>query len=262
MRRSLLFVLLALLPLGLIAAAEVPPALDIPTTEAPTAAPQSLDAERVKRGNAVYDRYCISCHGVEGDGRGYSAPWLDPAPRDFTRGVFKWRSTPSGSLPTNEDLMRTLTVGLFHTNMPSWGVLGERNLRDVVEYLKTFSPAWKEQAPAAPIQIPAEPTNDAVSREKGGEVWTRLACASCHGATGKGDGPSGSTLVDDWGHKILPHDFTRGHYLKCGDRSEDLYRVFMTGMSGTPMPSYAESLSPAEAWSLVHYVQSLVHEEP
>ena len=56
-------------------------------------------AGNAKRGKALYERYCIFCHGVDGDGRGESAPYLDPKPRDFTKAMFKCRSTPSGSLP-------------------------------------------------------------------------------------------------------------------------------------------------------------------
>src|SRR3984893_10120570 len=51
-----------------------------------------------------YRRYCVGCHGELGDGNGENFPWLDPKPRDFTLGVFKWRSTPTGTLPTDEDL--------------------------------------------------------------------------------------------------------------------------------------------------------------
>src|SRR5215470_12989346 len=65
--------------------------------------PTAPDPARARRGAIVFDRFCVSCHGVHGDGRGYSSPYLDPAPRDFTRGIFKWRSTPSDSLPTDAD---------------------------------------------------------------------------------------------------------------------------------------------------------------
>jgi len=64
-------------------------------------------------------------------------------------------------------------------------------------------------------------------------------------------------LKDDWGNKTVPYDFTSGANLKCGDRPEDLYRVFMTGLSGSPMPSFADSLTPADAWNLVHFLRSL-----
>ena len=219
--------------------------------------PTAPDPERARRGQAVFERFCISCHGAHGDGRGYSAQWLDPAPRDFTGGIFKWRSTPSGTLPTEGDLVRTVSRGLSHTNMPSWAPLGGRAVRDVVEYVKTFSPRWQRESPGEPIKIPPAPPEDEASRRRGAELFTQMGCFSCHGEKGKGDGPSMPTLLDDWGHKIVPYDFTGGTSLKCGDRPEDIYRVFMTGLTGSPMPSYDGQLSPDDAWHLVHFLQTL-----
>jgi cytochrome c oxidase cbb3-type subunit I/II len=247
MRRAL-----ALLLLPVVALAQTP------TEPGPAAPPPvPIDARLTGRGERVYGRFCVSCHGERGDGHGPSAPWLDPRPRDFTRGIFKWRSTPSGSLPTDADLMRTVRSGLYHTNMPSWEVLGDRNLRAAVEYLKTFSPVWKQQGPAAPITIPPEPADDAASRKRGGELYQTLGCFNCHGPQGRGDGPAVADLKDDWGYKITPYDFTSGGHLKCGDRPADLYKVFMTGLTGTPMPSFADTMSPEDAWNLVHFLRSL-----
>ncbi len=237
---------LALLPLAALAQGPGPAPL-----------PSAPDPARARRGAEVFERFCVSCHGKHGDGRGYSAQFLDPAPRDFTGGIFKWRSTPSGSLPTDEDLVRTVSRGLAHTNMPSWAPLGERAVRDVVEYVKTFSPRWQTERPGEPIKIPPEPPDSAESRKRGAELYQQQGCFNCHGAKGKGDGPSMPTLLDDWGHKIVPFDFTGGVRLKCGDRPEDVYRVFMTGLTGSPMPSYDGQLTPDEAWALVHYLQTL-----
>ncbi len=220
--------------------------------------PRPIDTSKADRGRDVYGRYCISCHGGDGDGRGYSAHWLDPAPRDFTGAVFKWRSTPSGALPSEEDILRTLKGGLYHTNMPPWAVLGERDLRDVVEYLKTFSPRWRNEPVPTAIVIPLEPPDTRESRAAGAEVYKSSGCANCHGEQGKGDGPSAAELKDDWGHRIAPFDMTRSEFLKCGGSPKDVYRVLMTGLNGTPMPSFADQLKAEEAWQLVHFVRSVV----
>jgi len=222
-----------------------------------TTPPRPPDAARASRGKLVYERYCISCHGEHGDGRGYSAKWLDPRPRDFTRAIFKCRSTPSGTLPVDDDLIRTMDEGLYHTNMPSWKVLGDRQLRDVIEYVKTFSPRWREEGPGEPIQYVREPADDASSRKKGQQIWNALACVNCHGQTGKGDGQSVPTLFDDWGFHITPFDFTSSPHRKCGSGDKDLYRTFLTGMNGTPMPSFADTISPDDAWHLVHFLKTL-----
>jgi mono/diheme cytochrome c family protein len=208
-------------------------------------------------GKALYERFCISCHGERGDGRGYSAQWLDPRPRDFTKGVFKCRSTPSSALPLDADLLRTLRAGLPHTNMVSFKVLGDARLLSLVEYVKTFSPRWKEEQPAAPVPEVPEPPDDDASRKKGLAVWNAQACANCHGQTGKGDGSSAPTLVDDWGFPARPFDFTSSPRRKCGDTPKDLYRTFLTGVAGTPMPSYLDTIAPEDAWHLVHYLKTL-----
>lgn len=225
--------------------------------EKPPNPPRPLVESRVERGRHLYDRFCISCHGEQGDGRGYSAQFLNPQPRDFTRAVFKCRSTPSGTLPVDDDLMRTLREGLYHTNMPSWAVLGESNMRDVVEFLKTYSVRWKEEGPGDPIAYAPEPPDNADSRKKGQSVWNAQACFNCHGQTGKGDGASVSTLFDDWGNHIVPFDFTSSPHRKCGNTDRDLYRTFLTGMNGTPMPSFADTVSPEDAWHLVHFLKTL-----
>ena len=229
----------------------------LPAAMALASPPRPLDEARISRGQRVYQRFCFSCHGEEGDGHGYSAQWLDPRPRDFTRAVFKCRSTPNGTLPIDDDLLRTLNEGLYHTNMPSWAVLGESNLRDVIEYLKTFSPRWKEEAPGDPIVFAPQPADDDGSRKKGQAVWNAQACFNCHGQGGKGDGPAVSTLFDDWGNHTVPFDFTASPHRKCGNTDRDLYRTFITGLNGTPMPSYAETMSPEEAWHLVHFLKAL-----
>jgi mono/diheme cytochrome c family protein len=219
--------------------------------------PVPIDQKLASKGEAVYTRWCVSCHGELGDGRGYSAQWLEPRPRDFVSGIFKCRSTPSGTLPTDDDLLRTLNVGLYHTNMPAWAVLGERQLRAVIEYVKTFSPKWKEEGPGVPIVIPPEPANDEASRKRGRIIWKNNQCEKCHGPEGKGNGASAPTLRDDWGFPDQPFNFASSDKRKCGTTNADLYRTFMTGVNGSPMPSFGDSISQQDAWDLVHYVLSL-----
>ncbi|HEV3214809.1 MAG TPA: c-type cytochrome [Vicinamibacterales bacterium] len=213
------------------------------------------------RGADVYRRYCITCHGERGDGAGEFAPYTVPKPRDFRQGTFKWRSTPSGSLPLVSDLEHTIRNGVYWTAMPSFFPLSERARRDVIAYIQTFSPRWKSDEAAMPLQIAPEPAHTPESVAKGRTVYEKQNCAQCHGDGGAGDGPAAKTETDDWGNPILPFDLTKGH-MKGGTTGADLYRVFMTGLNGTPMPSFSESIAPDEAWDLVHYIQSLAVTRP
>jgi cytochrome c oxidase cbb3-type subunit 2 len=220
------------------------------------------DVGDVHQGKVVYEQYCALCHGEQGDGKGHYSEDTTPVPRDFRQGTFKWRSTPSGSLPTDADLEKVLVNGLFGTSMSSFSTsLTHRQRLDVIAYIKTFSPRFATEKPEAPITIPPEPAYTAESVTRGEAVYQKFNCAQCHGDGGHGDGPSADDLKDDWGNEIVPYDFTEGH-VKCGNNGSDIYRVFIGGLNGTPMPSFADSISPAEAWDLVHFIQSLSPDYP
>ncbi|MEW6268706.1 MAG: cytochrome c [Thermodesulfobacteriota bacterium] len=223
--------------------------------------------ELLAHGRVVYDTYCVGCHGPDGDGKGPAAAMLLVKPRDFTSGLYKFRSTPNGTLPTDADLLRTVTLGVNRTSMPEWSLLPERERVAVVEYVKSFFPAWREQGAGTPIFIPEPPATlgSAESVARGRELYELLECGRCHGAAGRGDGPSAATLAaDSWGNPQKPFDFTKGA-LKSGAAPQDVYRTFMTGLNGTAMPSYAdvfdnpdgESIRPGDAWNLVSYILSL-----
>lgn len=209
-------------------------------------------------GKDLFRRFCIGCHGKDGDGNGENAPYVDPKPRDFTLGIYKCRSTPTGSLPLDEDLFHTIGRGVDTTAMPSWNPLTNQQRADLVAYIKTFSPRFHEEKPDAPIKVTPETADTAESRKRGEVLYqATLKCVQCHGETGKGNGPSASTLRDDKDNPIIPYNFTALNRFKCGDTNEDLYRIFMTGLDGTPMPSFADYVTPDQAWDLVHYLRTL-----
>ena len=124
-------------------------------------------------------------------------------------------------------------------------------------WIKHFSSRWQTEKPGTPIEIPTEPdvTSDRV--KAGREVYNRIQCWKCHGAEGKGNGPSASTLQDDLGRPIQAYNFAEGGRFKCGSTDQDLYKIFMTGLDGTPMPSFSDNIKPDEAWDLVFYLRSL-----
>jgi cytochrome c oxidase cbb3-type subunit 2 len=209
-----------------------------------------------------YRRYCVGCHGELGDGNGENAKWYDPPffpkPRDFQLGVFKCRSTPSGTLPTDEDLYNTIARGMDRSTMPQWSTFTNIERANLVAWIKHFSPRWQTEKPGTPITIPPEPEVTPERIKAGREVFARVSCWKCHGVQGMANGPSAPTLTDDLGRPIEPFNFTAGARPKCGDTDQDIYRIFMTGLDGTPMPSFADTVKPDEAWDLVFYLRTFM----
>jgi DMSO reductase family type II enzyme heme b subunit len=212
-------------------------------------------------GKALYERYCVQCHGAEGKGDGPAADLVYPRPRDFTLAIYKVRSTPSGGLPTDHDLFRVISEGLPGTSMPAWKkFLGDAERWQLVHHVKTFDTLeiFKDEAPKEEVSIAGAPavTPELVARGKA--IYQDKKCWQCHGALGRGDGESAEGMKDEWGHPIRPVNFTKGWRYRGGDRIEDIYRTFTTGFNGTPMPSFVDAIPAAEdRWALAAFVKSL-----
>lgn len=212
-------------------------------------------------GKDTYKKYCSPCHGEEGKGDGPLARSMLPKPRDFTRGAYKFRTTPSGSLPTDEDIYRTISYGVPNSTMIPWDILTEEQRLSVIPLLKSFSEAFEVRKPDAMVDVGLEvrPTERTIAEGK--KIYEeKLECWKCHGVEGRGDGPSAGEQEDDFGFPIKPFDFTTGKF-KGGNSSRDVYLRFTTGLNGTPMPSFAKELSDEQRWYLTHYVMSLVKPE-
>ena len=246
-----------------------------------------IDVARVESGERAYQTHCGGCHGTEGDGGGPAARYLNPRPRNFRRGVFKFTSTASNQRPTRADLFSTITRGLEGSSMPDFRLLSEELRHDLSEYVRylalrgefeqlALDLSWDEEEPAdleeafeivtdnwkrSDAVYPAAPETpfDAESVARGREVYLdagRANCAACHGDEGLGDGPSATAFEDGWGYRVQPRDLTTGVF-RAGTTSADLYRSIASGINGTPMPAFGGSLTPEEIWDVVHYVQSL-----
>lgn len=224
--------------------------------------------EWIRYGKTVYERRCLGCHGVKGDGNGPAAAFMQKdRPRNFTLGVFKFRLTPSGSLPDDGDLLRTITRGVRGTSMPSWHELAQKDSLAVIQYIKYELSAdrsdpkkpylyFVEEPPKAPIFIGQPPAPSAQMVDRGRQVWQSAKCWECHGQTGKGDGEKAAGLTDDLKFPIPPANLTTGQF-KSGPTVTDIFRTMSTGLSGTPMPSYSDSLSVEDRWALSYFVLSL-----
>lgn len=244
-------------------------------------------ATNLEAGKQLYTQHCTHCHAENGDGKGASAPVVYPKPRDFTTGIYKFRTrheTANGNkLPADEDIFRSINEGLHGTSMPGWGkLLSKAQIWQLVHYIKTFAPVFQDDTPGAPLDFSGEIPFSPASIAKGKELYHKtFECYTCHGIAGRGNGQQAlDGLKDDWGERIWPANLTRPWTYRGGSSRRDIFRNIALGIAGTPMPAFAdpdpmaaareatdaESRKEAEAlarqvreniWHTVNYVQSL-----
>ena len=211
-------------------------------------------------GKQIYSQQCTACHGPQGRGDGEAAYLLYPKPRDFVAANFRLISTWDG-VPTDEDLFNTITRGMPGSAMPSWGHLPVEQRWALVYYIKSLSEKpLTVRAPKQPaadgsggegiVQVPpAAPYNEA-AKARALELY-KDACASCHGATAKGDGTQ--EQIDAEGYPTRPRDLTLGVF-KGNPDPVSLYRRIVAGIPGTPMPT-SDWAYGADGWHLVNLVR-------
>lgn len=233
--------------------------------------PDRLTAQDTTAGKQVYQKWCAGCHGDNGAGDGEAARYMLPRPRDFTGAIYQIRSTASGELPTDADLMRAIDEGLPGTAMPGWKTrLSTRERRDVAAYLKTFSTFFADTTiRPQPLDFGRAPGGggSAEALRVGRLFYDSIQCWKCHGQEGRGDGPSSPTLKDDAGLPIFAADLTENWRFNGGGSVEDIYHRFRTGLDGTPMPSFSDLLdqkflTDEQLWRLAQFVRSLSPDEP
>lgn len=233
-------------------------------------ASSALAQTDVEKGKAVYERLCAFCHGPEGAGDGPAAQYLNPAPRDFTMGLYKWKSTPFDEYaPTDADLQRMISGmrshdsvegwdGMNNTSMPGWSdLLGKEEIGQIAAYLKTL--AGYEQAGKATIELTGKVKPDDKSIERG-RLLFKDRCSECHGELGRGNATK--KLKDDWGGRTWPRDLTQGWTFRAGATPEDIYTRVTVGIPGTQMPSFADPASnkvmtEAQRWDVANYAALL-----
>lgn len=195
--------------------------------------------EASEEGKRVYEKSCAHCHGTEGRGDGSAAENLLPRPRDFTRGLYKIRSTEAGQLPTDQDLFDIITEGMPGSSMPGWETVLSANERwEVTAYIKTFYEGFKEDTAPRQIDLSSKIAYSEQSVETGKALYTELGCVECHGNVGRGDGTSAPTLTDEWGFQTWPANLAQGWTFRGGGETEDIFKRFIGGIAGSPMPAF------------------------
>ena len=218
---------------------------------------QDESEEENDLGKSIYEQKCTNCHGEEGRGLGIASDFLRPYPGDFVLGLYKVRTTKTGSIPTDTDIRRSIREGMHGTAMPSWAsfITGD-SLKAIVEYLKSLSPRFAEES-AETVRVEKPIASSARSIFKGKIVYEELGCADCHGDDGTGKGDDVSELEDDLGRPTIATNLTEPWTFIGGSSAKEIYLRLVTGMNGTPMPSFDDVVSSKQLWDLSNYVISL-----
>jgi mono/diheme cytochrome c family protein len=222
-------------------------------------------------GRDVYARQCAGCHGTTGDGQGPAAVHLNPPPRDYRNGVFKFASTPRGSKPRRDDLRRIVIYGAKGTSMPAFRFLPEEEREAVIDYVQTlsargeleinlireatdelveeddFDPAtvaefvtdidasWARADEEFVRPLTVNPAKTPETVRDGAVAFAEMYCVKCHNRDAAGS-KSADVGVDTWGRIAYPANLAMG-MLHGGRRPEDIYRRIYSGINGTPMPA-------------------------
>jgi DMSO reductase family type II enzyme heme b subunit len=222
---------------------------------------QEGDAER---GEAVYVKRCIGCHGEEGDGLGAADERLNPPPRDFSLGLYKIKTTAfDDDIPNDSDLLRMIRDGMPGTAMPGWSdVLSEQEIQDLVAYIKTFA-GFEEEEATIQIDYGNQIASSEDSIAKGRPLFEDR-CAECHGKSGKG--VATKRLKDDNSERTWPRNLTKPWTFRASNDPKDIFTRATVGIPGTQMPSFADPkskkvLTIEERWHIANYVASLAKTE-
>lgn len=253
---------------------------------------EPTDAEKgqLKRGYQLYSKYCVQCHGVNGDGNGAVAEHLSPKPRNYTHGIFKFTSTPYGHKPRRSDLIHTIRRGVTGTSMPSFERFSKEDLEAVVDYVlvltyrgelertlamiayddeelpdeegieevvESILQPWRDSSNELVMPMTMMPRMTEESARVGHQLFLKHACNKCHGVFGRG-GSMGNVEVgaDAWGYKTAAADLSSGMF-RGGGRPLDIYRRIHSGINGTPMPAFEKLFAenPDAIWQLVHFIK-------
>ena len=245
-----------------------------------------VDKETLTRGQMLWKRECLQCHGEDGSANTPTALLLKPRPRDFTLGAVKFKTTSRESLPLKVDLARTIREGVPGTAMASFAHLNETDVEALAAWTEHLLLLGLQQrvdasyqasgvAPMPSVEFywnharknlistttPKTPTSkESVERGRDLFLGPKGNCWSCHGNDGAGKGPVSFDahqqeylLSDSWGNEIRLADLNLGQF-RGGNQPEQLWHRIQQGVAGTPMPNMTHKLSAKEIWDLVNFL--------
>jgi mono/diheme cytochrome c family protein len=135
----------------------------------------TLDAGTgLQAGRVSYMRHCSHCHGTAGDGNGPTAQYLNPRPRDYRHGVFKFTSTNDLSRASRDDLTRILRYGIPGTYMPSFLLMEDEEMNAIIEYVRFLAMRGEFERKLV-VELSADYSSEAMkSRIEGGETRAEI----------------------------------------------------------------------------------------
>ncbi len=220
----------------------------------------AVTAQLTERGRQVFEENCASCHGAEGAADGLCAAFLSPQPRDFTTGVYRFKTTPGSEMPTDADLYRTVSLGIHSTGMPPWQyLLTEEDRWALVAHLKTFSDKFERFGAGTPVDLGSEPAQRQRrdDRRAAASCTPRRSAASATATTATATAPRRSRSSTPSATRIPPRNYHKAADFKRGHTLRDIALTIHTGNNGTPMPAFDGALSEEQVWDLAAYVHSL-----
>lgn len=206
----------------------------------------------------LYRVHCLHCHGAAGAGDGPTAASIQPRPRDFRWGIFKWTAVKDKARPRREDLATLIENGVAGTAMHSFRRLPVAEIEGLVDHVRLLSvrgeterlalatckeeealdadsfdelidTVWGrwQRAPSKWIGWEgAIPADSPQLRARGRELYfdaKKGNCVQCHGEQGKGDGPA-AFKINARGKRELAYLDDWGYPIAPRDLSAGIYR--------------------------------------
>jgi len=256
---------------------QVPRMWDQDISRAVTGMKDTIALRRAKMSSQdIYQFRCATCHGEKGEGDGPAAEFQYPRPRDFSAGLWKYKTSPGDLPPRDIDLFNSIKFGLVSTSMPAWSdMFTDQQISGLVSYIKQFdtSAIWAPEdaddedfdedghylKPDLLVVNESESTDGQIAYSDesvalGKEIYEEN-CRKCHGQEGRGNITSGEFLEDDWGYRTWARDLSkpwtwRATQVSSGSNQTSLneelrdetirniYTRVAIGIRGTPMPAH------------------------
>lgn len=229
----------------------------------PKQAVTQVDLPTNERVDRTWLEHCAACHGIDGRGDGPAAEQLFPRPRDFKNSPLRFASTGGSRFDVLTAIEGTIGRGVARSAMPGFhGVLSESEIAGLARKVLDLRGEAVEEA-AVVLDLGPRPPFSPELKARGQHLYAALGCVTCHGETGRGDGPAAKNLRDSVGRPLKAADLASGLF-KSGQSEASLARTILKGVPGTPMAAYEAALvrpdangvnDTTDAWALVAYVR-------